>query len=262
MKKRFPSNIIQSILLLFIGLAFTTLLFSFKEQLLKESSKEIYEIVVGSVFGVIGFLLALLINIRNGFSLSFSCHIAVNRDLLIILLTVISYQLVISPIINFLSIYFSPNHTAVINIGFIYYLGAILIGPIVEELMFRGIILNGMLDNYKNSRKAIILSALIFGLIHVKIIQVIPALFWGLVFGYFFYRTKSILLCILLHVTANASGLASDIFNHDNLNSSLLSIYNEYSLTIYSISTIVFILCGFYLFGTQKNLKKYLQCYD
>lgn len=261
MKKRFPSNIIQSILLLFLGLAFTTLLFSFKEELLLYFSKESYDILLYTNFGVITFLAALIINRRKGFSLSFNTRLIVNRDLGVIVLAIISYQMVIAPIINFLSIHFSTIHSTVISYGFTYYVGAILIGPIVEELIFRGLILNGMLDNYKNNRKALLVSALIFGLVHVKILQVIPAFFWGLIFGYFFYRTRSILLCIVLHSTANASGLASDIFHNNNQSFTLSQAYGEYSWAVYLISTAVFILGGFYLFGKQEGLQKYMQCY-
>jgi len=261
MKKRFPSNIIQSILLLFLGLAFTTLLFSLKEELLLHFSKEAYDILLYTNFGVITFLTALIINRRKGFSLSFNTRLIVNRNLGVIVLAIISYQVVIAPIINFLTFHFSTNRSTEIIHSFIYYIGAILIGPIVEELIFRGIILNGMQDNYKNNRKALLLSALIFGLVHIKILQVIPAFFWGLIFGYLFYRTRNILLCIVLHSTANASGLTSDIFQHNNQTFTLSNVYNEYSWAVYLISITVFILCGFYLFGKQKGLQKYMQCY-
>jgi hypothetical protein len=204
MKHRFPSNIIQSILLLFLGLAFSAPLLLFEKELLLLFSGEAYRLIIYSFFGVSAFLVGLIINRRKDISFSLNTNLKVNRDLGLIVLTIISYQLLTAPTINFLSIHFSPNHLTIAGHGITYLTGAVLVGPIVEELIFRGVILNGMLDNYKSSRKALLLSALIFGLSHVKIIQAIPAFFWGLVFGYFFYRTKSILLCIALHIIANA----------------------------------------------------------
>lgn len=261
MKKRFPSNIIQSILLLVIGLACTAPLFVFEKELILQFSKETYTTLFFSIFGVITFLVSMLINSRNGFSLSFNAHLIVNRSLSVIVLTIISYQIVIAPVINYLSIHFSTNQSTFISHDFIYYAGAILIGPIVEELIFRGAILNGMLDNYKNNRKALVLSALIFCLVHVKILQVIPAFFWGIVFGYFFYQTKSILLCIALHIIVNASGIASTIMYKKNQTATLANAYGEHSWAVYLISISVFILCLFYLLGKQQGLQKYMQLY-
>lgn len=261
MKKRFPSNIIQSILLLFLGLAFTAPLLLFEKELLLLFSGEAYGVILYSIFGVFAFLVAMLINSRNGFTLSINAHLIVNRNLVIIVLTIISYQLLIAPTILLLTKHFNPNHFSIAGHGITYLTGAVLIGPIVEELIFRGMILNGMLDNYQSSRKALFLSALIFGLAHVKIMQAIPAFFWGLVFGYFFYQTKSISLCIALHIVANASGLASIMMFEDHQTVTLANAYGEHSRVVYLISITVFILSSYYLLGKQQGLQKYMQLY-
>lgn len=262
MKKRFPSNISQSILLLFLGLAFTTPLLLFEKELLLLFSGEAYILILYSFFGVSAFLAGLLINRRKDISLSFSTNLKVNRDLGIIVLTIISYQLLIAPTILILTKHFSPNHFSIAGHGITYLTGAVLVGPIVEELIFRGMILNGMLDHYQSTRKALFVSALIFGLAHVKIMQAIPAFFWGLVFGYFFYRTKSILLCIALHIVANASGLASIMMFEDHQTVTLASAYGEHSLVVYLISISVFVLCFYHLLGKRQGLQKYIQRYS
>jgi len=76
------------------------------------------------------------------------------------------------------------------------------IGPVCEEIIFRGVILKGFLHTY-NPRKAIIYSALIFGVIHFIPLQVISAFFAGLVLGYIYYKTKSLWLPIIIHVINN-----------------------------------------------------------
>ena len=64
----------------------------------------------------------------------------------------------------------------VIGFGLIMYFQIIIVAPIFEELLFRGIILNGLLNKYKNnSKKAIIYSAIAFGVVHLNIPQGINA---------------------------------------------------------------------------------------
>lgn len=82
------------------------------------------------------------------------------------------------------------------------FLGVVLIGPICEEIIFRGIILEGLLKNY-STQKAIIFSALIFGLIHFIPIQVINAFFMGIILGWIYLKTRSLWICIALHVINN-----------------------------------------------------------
>ncbi len=76
------------------------------------------------------------------------------------------------------------------------------IGPICEEIIFRGIVLKGFLRSY-SPQKAIVYSALIFGVIHFIPIQVISAFFAGLVLGYIYYKTKSLWLPIVIHILNN-----------------------------------------------------------
>ena len=74
---------------------------------------------------------------------------------------------------------------------------------ILEELLFRGIILKFMLKIY-SPWKAIILSAVIFGAFHMNIWQFVGATLIGLYFGYLYWRTGSLFYPILLHFLNNA----------------------------------------------------------
>ncbi len=82
------------------------------------------------------------------------------------------------------------------------FLGVVLIGPICEEIIFRGIILEGLLNKY-DSTKAIVYSALIFGGIHLIPIQVINAFFIGLVLAWIYIKTRSLWAVIVIHVLHN-----------------------------------------------------------
>jgi|TARA_B110000091_G_scaffold44500_1_gene48662 membrane protease YdiL (CAAX protease family) len=86
----------------------------------------------------------------------------------------------------------------------IFFIGAIVLSPILEEIIFRRIILKGFLTNY-TPKKAILFSAIIFGVMHGEPIQIINAFIIGLFFGWIYYKTKSIGITIALHLTANLS---------------------------------------------------------
>ncbi|EPY2276712.1 CPBP family intramembrane glutamic endopeptidase [Clostridium sporogenes] len=82
-------------------------------------------------------------------------------------------------------------------------ISSIIIAPIFEEILMRGIILEGFLNKYKPAT-AIIASALIFGLIHLNIPQFINATIAGLFLGIIYYKTRSLVLCIATHMLNNA----------------------------------------------------------
>ncbi|GAB2477872.1 protease [Hymenobacter qilianensis] len=75
--------------------------------------------------------------------------------------------------------------------------------PILEELLFRGLLLPGLLKNY-SPRKAIIQSGLLFGIIHLNPAQAVSAFLLGLFLGWLYYRTQSLAACIVVHCLNNA----------------------------------------------------------
>ncbi|MGL5650266.1 MAG: lysostaphin resistance A-like protein [Paraclostridium sp.] len=80
----------------------------------------------------------------------------------------------------------------------------IIIGPIIEELIFRKILLGKLLEKFRNSPiKAIVYSALIFGIGHLNIIQGVAAFGGGIILGLIYYYTKSIKATIFAHILNN-----------------------------------------------------------
>lgn len=84
----------------------------------------------------------------------------------------------------------------------ISFLTVVIVAPIAEELVFRGIIFR-MLSKYWSEIAAIIVSALLFGIFHLNIMQAIYVLPIGLLLGYTAYKCKSVLPCILIHMINN-----------------------------------------------------------
>ncbi|MBN1891493.1 MAG: CPBP family intramembrane metalloprotease [Clostridiales bacterium] len=77
--------------------------------------------------------------------------------------------------------------------------------PIVEELIFRGIILHEFLSTMKPG-VAVVLTATVFAVIHIQPIQVGYAFFCGLVISVVYVLSRSIYLTIVLHGAYNFFG--------------------------------------------------------
>lgn len=78
----------------------------------------------------------------------------------------------------------------------------IVIAPIKEEFLMRGIICNGLSKRYSN-KVAILVSAFMFALIHFNIQQGVNAFLLGVILGYAYLKTKSLYLTIFLHMLNN-----------------------------------------------------------
>jgi len=79
-----------------------------------------------------------------------------------------------------------------------------LIGPIVEEFVFREALLGSMLKYGMNKWVAISASALVFGLIHANPAQIPFATVIGFIFGVIYYKTGNIVITSILHILNNS----------------------------------------------------------
>lgn len=84
-----------------------------------------------------------------------------------------------------------------------------LLAPIVEEMMFRGAIQGYLMRRCSNAWTGIIITAIIFGAIHMNPQQVVYATLLGIIFGWIYYRTRSLLPVIVGHVLNNSIAVAS-----------------------------------------------------
>ena len=80
----------------------------------------------------------------------------------------------------------------------------VIVAPIAEELIFRKLIIDR--TNKYGGVVCIVLSALMFGLMHGNFYQFFYCFGIGLILGYIYYSTGKILPCILLHATINFMG--------------------------------------------------------
>lgn len=111
---------------------------------------------------------------------------------------------VIDPLENLLPVpdWFLKIMSKVLSNDIYSFVSVVILAPIFEELICRGIILDGFLKKY-SPRKAILWSSLIFGLMHLNPWQFMGAFVGGLYIGWIYYRTQSIISCMLIHSVNN-----------------------------------------------------------
>ena len=78
----------------------------------------------------------------------------------------------------------------------------VVVGPVLEEMLFRGAITSELLKHY-SPKLAIMLSALMFGVFHINPAQILTATLMGLLLAWLFYRTRSLIPGILIHILNN-----------------------------------------------------------
>ena len=98
-----------------------------------------------------------------------------------------------------------------------------VIAPLLEEVMFRGAIQGDMLRKVRNPWLAIIISALIFGIFHMNPVQIVYATLLGIVLGWIYYRTGSLMSVILGHVLNNTIATIFMLFITPAVEDGLLS---------------------------------------
>ena len=79
-----------------------------------------------------------------------------------------------------------------------------IMAPLVEELLFRGAIQGYMLRKGMKPLHAILIASAIFGIVHMNPIQIPFAFAIGMIFGWLYYRTDSVVPGIVGHFINNS----------------------------------------------------------
>lgn len=89
-------------------------------------------------------------------------------------------------------------------------------GPIIEEICFRGLLLDGLLKTRCRPWVAILISAVAFGLLHGLWAPFVTATLFGLLAGWLYWRTGSIIPGLIIHI-ANNSLTGIDLINQTDI---------------------------------------------
>jgi membrane protease YdiL (CAAX protease family) len=85
-------------------------------------------------------------------------------------------------------------------------LGGVIVAPMVEEIVFRGFFFQGLRQAY-GSKKAMLLSSLVFAVMHLQLEAFIPTFILGCTLAYVFDKANSIWPGALLHLLVNLLGI-------------------------------------------------------
>lgn len=168
-------------------------------------------------------------------------------------LWLLSSQIVFEPIASLLP----HSDSSGLGRGFMACLTAVIVAPILEELLCRGLIFETVRKRWGNIT-SILISALFFGIIHTDIATSLVAIMAGIIFGIIYVRTSSLYTTIIIHAINNAIALAligfgvGDLSFHDILGDGPLY------WSIYSVASAIFVGCGiesyFKVFKTKKPM--------
>lgn len=122
-----------------------------------------------------------------------------------------------------------------------------VVGPIFEEILFRGLIF-GELRKITKVRLAIVIQALLFGVYHLNVIQGAYAFIIGLLLGFVYYRSNSIIAPILVHITINTSSVfLTELMKSD--------IPGGLAISVYAACFILFVATGTFIL-TSRSFKR------
>ena len=126
-----------------------------------------------------------------------------------------------------------------------------VIGPVFEEILFRGAITRYLLEKF-TPRKAILISALIFGLSHINPAQMIPAFLIGIILAWLYYSTKSMVPGMIIHILNN--GCVVLMGNLYPGVSTLGKVVHEPTYAMLCIASIVVVVASLYILNRIKPL--------
>ena len=257
-KKFFPNTKIQTVLLILIGFILGSP-FAISSLMYEEDvDKAIwgFPMTKALLFSYLAIILiAWYINKKRKLSADLDFRLTKLHMLPLILVVLFSFQLGLNlPFQKVCDNVFSLD-THISSTELLFILITILIMPVLEEILFRGFILKGILSTY-SPKRAIIFSAAIFGVINLQYSMIPGAVCFGLLFGFIYYKTNSIGITILLHTATNLFGFFASYLNYHFGKSnfhSITDLYGDYSILLVVILMVTFIASFWYLYKKESK---------
>ena len=133
-------------------------------------------------------------------------------------------------------------------------IGVVLFVPLVEELIFRRV----CIESFKKEMgpfAAIVLSALLFGVLHMQPLQILSATLLGLLFGVIYHFSRSLLPTLFLHVLNNGLYVYNLLTSKEEVESIFFTKDNPYILFVLILLLLLFGFT-FYLAYRRRRLDK------
>jgi uncharacterized protein len=133
------------------------------------------------------------------------------------------------------------------------FMKVVVIAPVVEELIFRGVIMHGLMQNYSKGT-AVFFSGLLFALFHLNPWQFPATFVLGMILGWIMIRTRNIGLCITGHAINNLLVLLSITWIQQIKESPLASL-SVLQVLIISAFLVILSLVLMAVITRKKNLE-------
>lgn len=260
-RKRYPTILESNILYLFIGILLITL----------GSLVQSIEVYVGLLITeYLIILLPILLYLKTrGYSIKDTLRInriTLKQVIYTIIIVMVSYPIAV--FFNYIGIIFLskygqllPSAVPIPASSTEFVLGLIIISitpGICEEVMFRGM----LMKSYEplGREKAIIYSAILFGIFHFNLQNLLGPTFLGILFGILVYRTNSIITSVVAHMTNNLIALLIGIYS---TNAEEIAVENpntipitEEQILLYGaiVMGIIAVVLGFIVYRLIKSM--------
>lgn len=127
---------------------------------------------------------------------------------------------------------------------------SVIVAPILEELIFTGIILDGLFKKY-SPLKSILITGLLFGLVHLDRFQFVTVLIMGIFTGWVYYRTRCLTFTILIHAVANLTSVFMRYFiiSDSLIDNVFYRMYGGMTNMIFAVvaSVVILVFCVHFL---------------
>lgn len=117
------------------------------------------------------------------------------------------------------------------------FLAIVAIGPLVEEILFRGVVFRSFEEATDIPWFPLLLSGVMFGIWHGNFIQAVYTAMMGIILGYYMKKTRRLFYVVLAHAVNNLSG---------SLPPALDTNFNNNLITILSYICIIPMFCVLY----------------
>lgn len=206
-----------------------------------------------------GNLIIILLFVKRGYTnvnKSFNRKAIVSFDRGLILWILILELSSILPI-NFLVAnldfgdYVTSTSDSSLNIASI--VGTCLLAPFAEELVMRGGVEECLLRWKSKAVIAIVLSSLLFGVLHLYPSLITATFLNGLLYGWVYYRSRNVVACFLMHMVNNTASCLADWLRPDD--STNLDILFQTRVIIIMLFSIAFMIASLVAIK-NKTLRK------
>ena len=130
-----------------------------------------------------------------------------------------------------------------------------IIPSIIEELFFRGIIQQGLINKY-SPKIGIILTSLLFAIIHINPHVLLTIFLFSILLGFIYYLYKNLIYNILIHFFLNLSGVLLLRYDKIQLTGLSVELSKTSHVNIYLIIMSLIIIGLFVYLYLIKNKKQ------